>query len=204
MPTGPRCADGFPNPKMQFRGNDRASYFSNRSVTASYSILIPDMKFTCNANITRVTVGGEMRSGNQTMKLRIWKKTARSKIYRKSEEVIDLAPDICDYENNRRYTCPLMDGNGISVECGDILGIELPPSEDADFELHSVPAPRLKNNIFEGTNLSSRVNLNDRIKLIRTTPLIFIMIRMNRRDNSGIKLIGIVIVTIKARHNYNY
>ena len=67
--------------------NDRASYFSDRSVTASYSVLIPGMKFTCNANITRVRVGGEMQLGNQTMKLRIWKKTARSKIYRKSEEI---------------------------------------------------------------------------------------------------------------------
>ena len=101
-----------------------------------------------------------------------------------------MAPDICDYENNRRYTCPLMDGNEISVESGDILGIELPPSEDADFELHSVPAPPRMNYIFEGTNLSSTVNLNDRSwsNVIRITPLIFIMLRMNRRDS------GIIIV----------
>ena len=168
---------------MQFQ-NDHDTYFSGRSVTASYSILIPGMNFTCDDTITRVTVGGVILLGNQTMKLRIWRETAantRKKMYRKSDKIIDLVPDICEYENNSQYTktCQLMDGNEISVGRGDILGIELPPSKDADFELHSVPAPPLMNYIFEGTNLSPMVNLNDRPRsdIIQMTPLIFIMLR---------------------------
>ena len=192
MPTGPWCADGFPNPMMQFR--DRStSYFSGRSVADSYSVLIPGMKFTCNAKITRVIVGGVRRSGNERMKLRIWKENAtRPRIYHKSEEIIDLIPDICDYDNsNGRYVCRLMGRNQISVEPGDMLGIELPPSEDADFELYSVPAPLLLNYIFEGTNLSSMVNLCKRIGEINMRPLIMVRITGIHYYNNTINLFNL-------------
>ena len=193
MPTGPQCTDGFP---MQFRlGNNRDRYFSDRAVAASYSILIPDMKFTCDGTIARVTVGGVLQAGkNQSIKLCTWKENAtKPGIYHKSEEIIDLAPDTCDYNNsNGRYMCRLMGRNRISVECGDILGIELPPSEDADFELNSVPAPPLMNYIFEGTNLSSTVNLYKRIGEIRMRPLI--MLRIN--TDSGIHYIAIILYLI--------
>ena len=178
---------------MRFPQNGRDTYFSGRSAAVSYTVLIPGMKFTCNANITRVRVGGVMRSGNQRMKLRIWKQHSLTpRIYRKSEDIIDLAPDnaciLCNY-NNRRYTCLLMGENQISVEPGDILGIELPPREDADFVLHSFPAPGLMNYIFEGTNLSSTVWLRNRSRVIKMPrPLVMLRISTGQGDSGTLDL----------------
>ena len=200
MPTGPRCADGFPDSMMQFR-NDRdrsTSYFSDRSVAASYSILIPGMKFTCNGTITKVTVGGVMRSGNQRMKLklRIWKENANKLgIYHRSGKEIVLAlNNMC----NERCMFQLMSEKQISVEPGDILGIELPPSEDADYELHSVPAPWLTNYIFKATNLPSTVDLCKRIDETKEKPLI--MFEINR--DSGIHCNYITLQAIVFKSNF--
>ena len=92
---------------------------------------------------------------------------------------------------NRRCTLQLMGRKEISVERGDILGIEIPPSDVANFELHSVPAPGLINYIFRGTNLHSRVDLNDSIREIEVQPLILFGIRW--RDS------GIIIIMMR-RH----
>ena len=131
-----------------------------------------------------------MRLGNQTMKLkfRIWKKNATEpRIYHRSGKEIVLARNnnnvMC---KNRRCTLQLMGRKEISVERGDILGIEIPPSDVANFELHSVPAPGLINYIFRGTNLHSRVDLNDSIREIEVQPLI--MFGMRWRDP------GIIII----------
>ena len=157
------------------------------------SILIPGMNFTCDGTITRVTVGGMRRSGNQTMKLkfRIWKKNATEPgIYHRSGKAIALAVNsiMCKI---RRCTLQLMGVKQISVEPGDILGIEVPPHDDADFELHSVPAPGLTNYIFRDTNLRSRVDLDDSIREIEVQPLILFGIRW--RDS------GIIIIMMR-RH----
>ena len=174
MPLGPQCADGFPDP-MHFRNDlDRSSYFSDsRSFAAS--ILIPGMKFTCNANITNVTVGGMRRNGRflDSMKLCIWKENAtKPGVYHKSGKTIVLELNNMCNRQNRPCTLQLMGRNQISVERGDILGIELPPSEDADFELHSVPAPPLTNYIFKATDLPSTVDLRKRIGETKEIPLI--------------------------------
>jgi hypothetical protein len=191
MPTGQECAVGFPGP-MQFQtdhGTGRSTYFSNRSVAAS--ILIPGMTFTCDATITRVTVGGVVQSGkNQSIKLCIWKKKDQMTYY-KSEEIIVLTSNICDYDENEiQYSCQLkMGGKQISVERGDILGIELPSSDDTDFELHSVPAG-LKNFIFEDTNFTT-IDLRNKSKEIKVRPLIIIML------DSG----TCTIILIMTRHD---
>ena len=137
------------------------------------------MNFTCDGTITRVTVGGVILSGNQTMKLkfRIWKEnTTEPRIYHRSGKEIVLAvnSNMC---KSRRCTVQLTGVKQISVEPGDILGIEVPPHDDTDFELHSVPAPGLTNYIFRCTNLRSRVDLNDSIREIEIQPLIMFGIR---------------------------
>jgi hypothetical protein len=197
MPTGQECAVGFPGP-MQFQtdhGTGRSTYFSNRSVAAS--ILIPGMTFTCDATITRVTVGGVVQSGkNQSIKLCIWKKKDQMTYY-KSEEIIVLTSNICDYDENEiQYSCQLKMGEKqISVERGDILGIELPPSDDTDFELHSVPDrdPRLTNYvyIFEDTNFTT-IDLHNKRKEIKVGPLIMLKTSMG---DSG------TIIFIMTRHD---
>ena len=172
--------------------SDRDTYFNDSSYAAS--ILIPGMNFTCADTITRVSVGGMILSGNQKMKLklRIWKKNATEPgIYHRSGKTIVLARNnvMCN-TSNRRCTLQLMGGKQISIEPGDILGIEIPPSDMANFQLHSVPAPGLTNHIFRGTNLHSMVDLNDSIREIEVQPLI--MFGMRWRDP------GIIIIIMSA------
>ena len=183
--TGQQCASGFPGmPFPQLSG--RNTYFSGRSF-AVYSILIPGMNFTCDGTITRVIVGGMRRSGKnkKKVKLCIWKENATEPgIYHRSGKAIALAlnNNMCN-ERNRRCTLQLMEEKQISVESGDLLGIEVPRSNAADFELNSVPMPGLMNYIFS-SNQHSMVNLSDRMDVIEEQPLI--MFRLNRRDSGTI------------------
>ena len=183
-PIDQQCAYGFPT-QDEFQNcvhRDEQSYFNRTR-------LIPGMNFTCNGTITNVTVGGVMR-GNQRMKsvrIKFWKESAiQPGIYHKSNKTIVLAlkRNMCNRQD-RQCMLRLMDKKQISVEPGDILGIEVPPRDDADFELHSVSAPGLTNYIFKGTN-HSRVDLNDRIMETEVQPLI--IFGMRSRD-SGIILI---------------
>ena len=187
MPTDQQCTNGFLTRFPNVPRNDRET----RYFASSYSMLIPGMNFTCKGKIQRVTVGGMMRHGNnrnQRMKLRIWKENATEPgIYHKSEKV--LASNICNYNRqSRQYICQSTDGmqDLVSVEPGDILGIELPSRDTADFELHSVSAPGLTNYIFKGTSLPSTIDLRDRIDETKVQPLIIItgMFR-NNRQNQG-------------------
>ena len=115
------------------------------------------------------------------LKLRIWKENATEPgIYHRSGKEIVLARNnnnvMC---RNRRCTLQLMEKKQISVEPGDILGIEIPPSDVANFQLHSVRAPGLTNYIFKTTDLPSTVNLCKRIGEIKMRPLIMLGINTN-------------------------
>ena len=183
-PTGQRCANGFLT-NMQFRNVFQNGREMGYLSTSSRS-LIPGMNFTCNGKITDVTIGGrgEMLPGkkrNQRIKLRIWKENATEPgVYHKSDKAIVLEPSICQSNNSQRYICQLSDRMQVSVERGDILGIEVPPRNRADFELYSVSAPGLTNYIFSGTDLPPMVNLCDRINETEVRPLI--MLRITRMD----------------------
>lgn len=141
------------------------------------------MNFTCDGIITNVTVGGHGviqpgRSLNQRIKLRIWKENATDPgVYHRSKKTIFLELSTChsNEQNKRRfYVCRLRVGKQVSVEPGDILGIELPPRDVTDFELHSVSAPGMTNYIFRGTILPPMVDLCDRNGEIRVQPLILL------------------------------
>ena len=183
--TGQQCAYGMPFPQ-----SGRTTYFMGRPFAAS--ILIPGMNFTCDGTITRVTVGGVMRPGRNKLHIKfcIWKENSTEPgIYHKSRKAIVLAlnQNMCN-EQDRQCMLQLMGEKQISVEPGDILGIELPRHNDADFELHLVSAPGLTNYIFRGTNLLSTVDLSDSIMEIEVQPLI--MFGMRSRDS------GIIIIII--------
>ena len=115
--------------------------------------LIPGMNFTCNGTITGMTVVGEKQSnGGQRMKLSVWREN-ESGFYCKAEEFF-LSPDKCNKVENysKVFNCQLPVNMKVSVGPGDILGIELPHQNLANFELYSVPESGLTNYIFYGRN----------------------------------------------------
>ena len=138
--------------------------------------LIPGMTFTCNGSITRVIVAGEKRpNGSREIKLNVWREDG-SGLFCKSGREIILSFDICgkfrDYD--RVFNCQLP--VEVSVGPGDILGIEQPPQNAANFELYSVNEPSLTNYIFRRRDLSSTcIDLNMHSRSSTLQPLIRII-----------------------------
>ena len=95
----------------------------------------------------------------------------------KSELEIVLSSGICTKEENS-YVCRLPVSMRISVECGDILGIELPRRRNANFELYSVSEPVLTSYIFKRDFIST-IDLSNTNETALLQPLIRL------RVNSG-------------------
>ena len=147
--------------------------------------LIPGMNFTCNGTITRVTVAGETQpAGRQGIKLNVWRENESGHFYKCGQGIV-LSSDICrkfqNYDN--AFECRLSMRTRLSVESGDILGIEVPRRDAANFELYSVSARGLTNYIFNGNNLHPTVDLCDRINEAEVRPLI--MLGITRMDQGS-------------------
>ena len=107
-----------------------------------YSWLKPDMNFTCSGTITRVTVAGVIINeiDNPRMKLHVWKEstTVYGNYHRSGKEIVlSLLSDRCE-RNEMTYKCKLKQKKQVSVESGDILGIELPKNDGFWTLLHRI------------------------------------------------------------------
>ena len=105
--------------------------------------IIPDMSFTCNGTVTYWRAAGEFRTnGNAKINsvLSIWRSNEPG-TYDRIERVElgicgtgDQAPLVMGMTNV--YECTLLQTERVSVQPGDIVGIELPLRNDAKFRLH--------------------------------------------------------------------
>ena len=161
------------------------------------TILIPDMRLTCSGVISKVIIAGMMSDnhtmGNQSMKLQIWRKKIVPEPERKFYRVNEIAlPSTCEFnmltewtKMFRTFICECTLNISINVKSGDILGIELPPEDVADFELYSLTECMVTNYIFK-RNLSLTTDLHNGDKEKTAQP--FIRIELKGR------LIAIMIV----------
>ena len=70
------------------------------------------------------------------------------------------------------FQCTLKENFRVEVQAGDILGLELPPTDDQDFEVHFTSASGGPvNYVFQGQVLSS-VELADREREMEDQPQI--------------------------------
>ena len=160
--------------------------------------LIPEMNFTCRGTTMKVIVAGKPQNGrppnNMTrrpIKLQIWRLENSTIVehgrYRRVNN-IDLTPNICRGNMNEIrtfgginvYSCTLKSSAQISVEPGDILGIELPPKPRANLELYSVTESGLTNYIFERASAcqSCIIDLFNRSRTIETTVHVLPLVRV--------------------------
>ena len=124
----------------------------------------------------RFTVAVVDRSGQQSPKLQIWRPndTQSPGIYYKT------GPDIPIFERNpmclRRqlsggiFRCTLNEDFQVSVQTGDILGLELPPEIDDDFDIYFTEQEPM-NYVFEEM-LTSTANLSEANRVTSHTPQI--------------------------------
>jgi hypothetical protein len=130
--------------------------------------LFPDLRFGCNGTIVRVIVAVMNRGGTGVPKIQIWREDENQYgVYYKPY------PDIPIFDNSsnrmcirrrrdsatRRFRCTLNDDYQLSVQPGDILGLELPPRDDVDFNIYFTPGGPVSY-IFEG-KLDSTVKISE-------------------------------------------
>ena len=143
--------------------------------------LIPNMRFSCRGTITGFTVGGRRRSRAQDPKIQVWRENkAQCGFYSKP------VPDITISENSnvcgnvtrsttqvtRVFHCALRASAHVSVLPGDILGIELPPTNDDRFGLYFTNNGETVNYIFNQQLASHTVELAKRKSIARLQPQI--------------------------------
>ena len=159
--------------------------------------LIPEMNFTCAGTTKKVTVVGKRQNNmREPMKLQIWRLENSTAVdgrarYQRVEN-IDLTFNICSDTNvseimiNRRnisiYGCILRESVQVSVEPEDIIGIELPPEQRANFKLYSATGSGLTNYIFKPKPdyQSSTIDLSNRTIETTVLPLVRIEVKPSR------------------------
>ena len=152
--------------------------------------LIPEMKFGCNGTIVGYKVIASFNSGvNQHPKIQIWRQnTTRPRLYYKPHSdipIVHSSPQLspCDRSSFTLISqlagllqCTLHESARVKVQCGDVLGLELPPTNDDRREI-LFRSGGLKNLGFH-RNLSSVYVLNESEADFTTndTPLITFLV----------------------------
>ena len=129
LSTVPQCSTGVCGTR-----EDNGNRFRTR--------VIPEMSFTCHGTVTHWRAAGEFRTQGNAMinsVLSIWRERSSERgTYNRVGEV-ELgtcgnqvpAPSVTNV-----YECTLPQSERVSVQPGDIVGIELPPENDANFQLY--------------------------------------------------------------------
>lgn len=103
--------------------------------------LIPELKFTCEGTITQFVVGGTLQPGSQDPMIQVWREsTTMCGTFVKPVPDIPINSSVCDGGastiSEGKYRCTLKEAFRVPVQPGDILGLEIPPTSEDDFELH--------------------------------------------------------------------
>ena len=132
--------------------------------------LIFSMNFTCSGVIIGWTVSGRASEGTQFPKLQVWRANSSQgpDFYFKSGKDIQVdaegtACEILTKTCGQIFQCRLSNDHQVSVQFGDILGVELPPHDDSAFELFFlINRPDLRQNHFV-----FRQQLSSTVRIVR-------------------------------------
>ena len=123
------------------------------------------MKFGCFGSIVQVTAAVVGDGGRQTSKIQIWRENnTQSGLYHKisSSDILVRRHNPPCYQNSLIssgiFQCTLREDMRISVQPGDFLGLEIPPINSDDLEIH-FKAGGPTNLVFQG-QLGSTVDLS--------------------------------------------
>ena len=105
---------------------------SNSTATA---YLFPNLTFGCTGTIVRLTVAVSGNNGLQGSKVQIWRE--KKGLYYKLCPEILISDSSCEDlrlsgEITILFQCTLSEEARVSVQPGDILGLEIPPADNRD------------------------------------------------------------------------
>lgn len=139
------------------------------------------MNFTCNATLAGFTFSGiNRRNGGQDPVIQIWRESCShpqtgATVYNKTGPAIavNISADVCEDGlpkiATQTYWCILKKNFQISVQPGDILGLELPHTNDDDFDIFF--ADRGPTNYIFQQSLSS-IELSNQTRTLKQLPQI--------------------------------
>ena len=154
-------------------------------ITTIETRLIPSMRFTCSGTIVALIVTGRRQNGTHDPKLQIWREDkAQCGFYQKFVPDIVLRTTSCSNITHlvpeSVFYCALKQSIHVSVQFGDILGIELPPTNDASFDLYFTDRGPV-NYVFQ-QQLSSTVNTITKSSVVKEQPQITLDIISGTRN----------------------
>ena len=96
------------------------------------------MKFVCNGTINGYTVAMRRKGGQQHPRIQVWRRNETHDqigVYHKVGSGIPINESFTCIAGPTEivddvFDCDLLEGSGISVQPGDIFGLELPPAND--------------------------------------------------------------------------
>ena len=157
-----QCFSGFPANKS----GEGATQFTNSSLTTR---LIPGLKFGCSGTIVQFTVTVVL-AGNGLLgaKIQIWRENDTGFYYKPGSDIpLDRSASACANSHASRvdkkriiFQCSLTQSARISVQPGDILGLELPHTNNVFDIIHFLTSGVPGNYVFQH-QLSSTVNLSE-------------------------------------------
>ncbi len=123
------------------------------------------MNFTCHGTIVGWTATGrKIENGIQYPELQVWREEPpqRSGYYYKPDQDIPVDPEglaceIVTQTCDQIFQCRLREANRVSVQPGDILGVELPQSTNSGFYLYFTSIPGTQDHFIYQQQLSSPV-----------------------------------------------
>lgn len=130
------------------------------------TLLFPHLTFGCNGTIVRLTVAvaadSNSERGQSAPKIQIWKENGS--LYQKLGPEILILNSSCEdlMLNEGKFQCTLSESARVSVQPGDILGIEIPPVDNG-YKILFINASSHKTNtrIFLQRLPSSTLNLSE-------------------------------------------
>ena len=153
------------------------------------------MNFTCSGTVTYWRAAGEFRGGgnaNSNAVLSIWReRSSEPEIYDRVDGIelgicgsVDRAPSVMGMNNV--YECTLPESERMSVQPGDIVGIELSESTNARFRLYFDDNSGPTNYIFNGPSpWLQTVNLNANSGTEPAQPQISLTMLSSTSSNMG-------------------
>ena len=177
-----QCAVGFPrNVSTEGEGLE-----SNCNLTTR---LIPDLKFGCTGTIVRftVTVSVLNRESQFGPKIQVWRRNQSHPggLYYKLDGDILLERGLlsCQVSTGIRervlvINCVLSEGARISVKPGDILGLELPHTDNRFLDIHFLASDDGPANYIFQQGLSSTVNISEADSVTNHLPQITFLVAL--------------------------
>ena len=142
--------------------------------------LIPSMRFTCNGTIVGFTVAGALSdAGPDDPRIQVWREDKEQcGSYQKLDSEIVVRGMSCSttptrlqsVNQTRIFHCALRSQFQVSVQYGDILGIQLPPISNSDFDLYFTNGGPT-NYVFQRQRFSE-IDVMNRLRIVEEQPQI--------------------------------